>query len=342
MNIGNNIKNLRHLNNMTQEQLAEKLSISPQAVSKWETGTTLPDVTLLPEISVLLGVTIDELFTLSDEARFERIDNMLYDVRFLSESEFSQSEKYLIKKCNEETTRPKAELLLAQLYNKRADEYHQLASPLARRALMDNPDTKDAHNALFDAERGVYQDWHGVNHHRLIAFYYAFLKQHPDNFFAYLWLSDLLVADGRLEEAADVAETIKHLKHTYHYELLKSQIERAKGHHAKAQTWLDNMLALEPENEFALFAYANEMAKQFSYEEAIEYYHREMPLRQKPRFVDTEEALAQIYEIRGDFAAAIAMHEQIISIMQSDWKEVEGEGLDIHRREIERLKKLMS
>ncbi|MBE6664668.1 MAG: helix-turn-helix transcriptional regulator [Ruminococcaceae bacterium] len=38
MNIGNNIKQLRQQKNLTQEQLAEKLGISYQAVSKWETG----------------------------------------------------------------------------------------------------------------------------------------------------------------------------------------------------------------------------------------------------------------------------------------------------------------
>lgn len=60
--IGYNIKRLRTEQNWTQQALAEALSISFQAVSKWETGLTLPDVMLLPTIAACFGVTIDELF----------------------------------------------------------------------------------------------------------------------------------------------------------------------------------------------------------------------------------------------------------------------------------------
>ena len=61
MMIGKNIKRLRINVGMTQEQLAERLHISGQAVSKWENETALPDITLLPELADCFGVTIDEL-----------------------------------------------------------------------------------------------------------------------------------------------------------------------------------------------------------------------------------------------------------------------------------------
>lgn len=60
--IGENIKKLRDERAVTQEQLAEKLCISYQAVSKWETGGAVPDTMLLPRIAEYFGVTIDELF----------------------------------------------------------------------------------------------------------------------------------------------------------------------------------------------------------------------------------------------------------------------------------------
>lgn len=53
--IGNKIMALRLAKSMTQEQLAGKLMVSPQAVSKWETGAAMPDIQLLPELSVALG-----------------------------------------------------------------------------------------------------------------------------------------------------------------------------------------------------------------------------------------------------------------------------------------------
>lgn len=61
MTIGKNIKRLRMSQGMTQEQLAERLHLSGQAVSKWENGTALPDITLLPYLADCFEVTIDEL-----------------------------------------------------------------------------------------------------------------------------------------------------------------------------------------------------------------------------------------------------------------------------------------
>ncbi len=61
-NLGRNIKKLREARKVTQEQLAQALSISFQAVSKWETGVTVPDTLMLPQIAAYFDVTIDELF----------------------------------------------------------------------------------------------------------------------------------------------------------------------------------------------------------------------------------------------------------------------------------------
>ena len=60
--LSDRLRMLRLRCGFTQGQVAEKLSLSVQAVSKWETGKNLPDIMLLPEIANLYGVTIDELF----------------------------------------------------------------------------------------------------------------------------------------------------------------------------------------------------------------------------------------------------------------------------------------
>ena len=62
MNFAKKCKELRMKKAVTQEQMATALNLSSQAVSKWENGVTLPDIELLPEISVYFGVTIDERF----------------------------------------------------------------------------------------------------------------------------------------------------------------------------------------------------------------------------------------------------------------------------------------
>ena len=58
-NIGANIARLRREHNMKQDELAEMLDVTPQAVSKWENGASMPDIALLPKLANIFGVTID-------------------------------------------------------------------------------------------------------------------------------------------------------------------------------------------------------------------------------------------------------------------------------------------
>ncbi len=60
--IGEKIKTLRKQKNISQEVFANYLGVTFQAVSKWETGITLPDVTMIPAIASFFGVSTDELF----------------------------------------------------------------------------------------------------------------------------------------------------------------------------------------------------------------------------------------------------------------------------------------
>ena len=57
-----NMKKFRLAKKYTQEDIAEKLCVTAQSVSRWECGTTLPDVLMLPEIAKLYGVMVDDLF----------------------------------------------------------------------------------------------------------------------------------------------------------------------------------------------------------------------------------------------------------------------------------------
>lgn len=60
--LGKKISELRKEKSFTQEELAEKLGVSPQAVSKWENDLSCPDIMLLPELASLFDVSIDEMF----------------------------------------------------------------------------------------------------------------------------------------------------------------------------------------------------------------------------------------------------------------------------------------
>lgn len=76
MKIGEKIKMLRKNKNISQESLAKVLGVTFQAVSKWETNTTSPDVSIIPSIASFFGVSIDELFdynVFENEKKIDRI-----------------------------------------------------------------------------------------------------------------------------------------------------------------------------------------------------------------------------------------------------------------------------
>ena len=61
LKLGENLKKHRTNRELTQEQLADVLGVSAQAVSRWENGTTYPDITLLPTIASYFDISIDEI-----------------------------------------------------------------------------------------------------------------------------------------------------------------------------------------------------------------------------------------------------------------------------------------
>ena len=68
MTLGKRIALLRRQKELIQEELAQSLGVSPQAVSKWENDQTCPDISLLPALAKLLGVSVDELLSGKDPA----------------------------------------------------------------------------------------------------------------------------------------------------------------------------------------------------------------------------------------------------------------------------------
>ena len=76
--IGAFLKTLRKEKNLTQEQAAEQLGVSNRTVSRWETGTNMPDISLLVEIAELYGVSIPEL--IDGERKSENMNEEVKEV----------------------------------------------------------------------------------------------------------------------------------------------------------------------------------------------------------------------------------------------------------------------
>ena len=79
--IGKFILELRKEKNMTQQELADKIGVTDRAISKWERGLTLPDVTMLPKIAMLYHCSIDSLFEMDLFWSKERKDEFLINIQ---------------------------------------------------------------------------------------------------------------------------------------------------------------------------------------------------------------------------------------------------------------------
>lgn len=77
MTFAEKLKSIRRQADMSQEQLAEKLGVSRQAVTKWETDTGIPDIENIMAISALFDISIDRL--LSDEKGMKRTEEYLFE-----------------------------------------------------------------------------------------------------------------------------------------------------------------------------------------------------------------------------------------------------------------------
>ena len=77
MQIGNKINQLRKLSGMTQEQLAEKLNVSRQTVSKWETGSTFPDIESVVKVSEIFRVSLDDLLKEGEKSMTDKNDERI-------------------------------------------------------------------------------------------------------------------------------------------------------------------------------------------------------------------------------------------------------------------------
>lgn len=69
MSLGNNLFHVRKKKGLSQEEVAEKLGVSRQTISKWETDETLPDIRQSKHLAVLYGLLLDELIEFDIEVK---------------------------------------------------------------------------------------------------------------------------------------------------------------------------------------------------------------------------------------------------------------------------------
>ena len=192
--LGEKIKQLRKQKNISQEVLAQYLGVSFQAVSKWETGATMPDVTLIPSIASFFGVTTDELFDfnlLEIEKRVEQICDEAYIYR---ESDPARSEWILREGLKQF---PGNDIILNNLlYTMRAPERNAEVVDLCK-ALIEGTRLEDV---KYDALRILAETYKDMGEAGLVR---STLEQIPEIYFTRLQLeAELLSGKDRYRAAS--------------------------------------------------------------------------------------------------------------------------------------------
>lgn len=115
INIGRTIARERRRKGITQETLAAHLGVSKAAVSKWELGQSLPDVSLLPRIAAYFSLTLDELFDWRDELTDEESAALYAEVYAMGEKDLPAAHERLRTLASEHYSDANLLLMLASL-----------------------------------------------------------------------------------------------------------------------------------------------------------------------------------------------------------------------------------
>ena len=347
MDIGNKIKQLRQKAGITQEQLGTRLSVSAQSISKWETGITMPDISLLPLLSSELGVTIDELFDLTTDQKLQRITKRLDVEEEFSDGVFHEYESFLKNLIDEHDDKRRILSLLAQLYYHRMESDSKKVSKYARQAIRMAPEKKECQWLLQKAEGANCWDWNIANHTDVIDFYKAVIEGDtvsPKTPLPYYEVMDNLFADHRTTEARRYLSEYKTLPahkpflvpvYEAYIALADYDVQKADG------IMLDALKEYSSHSGF-LFESAQYHARKCEYDKAIEYYEASWAADEesKPRYTDALDGIATIYTIIGEKAKALEAYDRMIACIKDEWgyKEDDAAVVEVERKK----KKLLS
>lgn len=335
MNIGSVIKKLRTAQGVTQEDLAEYLGISYQAVSKWETGVGLPDITLLPRIAVFFGVRIDELFSINHEDEMERIRYIL-DYEKMNDGNFAYAKKTLDAMLSENSKNVEAIKTYAKVILNKSNEELLAAGKLLEKAMETSP-LDDEVYGLYRAVRGggVYK-YHSDNDW-FIRVCEPYAKKYPQNEGLCNHLVEAMLGQHYFDKAEEIIHTMQPAdEQAFMKEILLGDVQVKRGN-AKAakEIWA----TVSKEDWRAQYEVGERLNRLNEYEDAIVCFNRAFELQKAPkRALDMVYSLAFLYKKLGRYAEAIQSWECILLVLEEDYGLTEGNDVEWANSEIKQLK----
>ena len=235
MKIGSKIKELRKRRGITQEQLANSIGISYQAVSKWENGIALPDITLVPVLANYFGVSMDELFDYNQKEIEQDVEKIVHASYKFRETDPEEGRRILMSGLQKY---PDNDILLNNLlyvlnYTKNPDETIAVASSLIEKT--DQTDIK------YDALRFLAYAYKAKGDIKSAE---ASIEQIPEIYFTKLGELAFLLDDG--PKKLEAAEKQKWLSFEELLQMMEKLAEcyEAEGEREKSLDELEKALRL--------------------------------------------------------------------------------------------------
>ena len=225
INLGEKIKTLRKQKNISQEVLAQILGVTFQAVSKWETGVTLPDVTLIPAIASFFGVSTDELFDFNLMEQENKIMDLCWAAAEYRWSDPAKSEQMLRDALKQY---PGNDIILNNLlYTLQTPDRNEEIVTLCKAIL----EVTKLDDVKYDVLRILARTYHEMGQPALVK---PTLEQIPEIYFSKLELAATYM-NG--EDAMEAAMTQAGLSRDDLLEMLAriAQLHRLKGENEKAE-----------------------------------------------------------------------------------------------------------
>ena len=324
MKIGNKIRQMRKNAGYTQDQLAEKLGVSAQSISKWETETSMPDISLLPFIAEIFGISIDELFDLTIDQKLKRIENRLEIEEELSPETYKDYEQLLLTQLYEGKDRRKILSLLANLYYHRMEADSRRVVKYAKEAILLDPSLKDCQWLLDKAAGHAIWDWNFANHSAAIDFYKEAIANDtgsPKSALPYYYLIDNLLADNRVAEAEVYLKQFAMLPsaNPIMVDVYPAYIALSRHDVDLANKIIENCVSNHPNDGGYLFEAAQYYARNCEYERAIDLYERSWASETAPRYTDTLQGIATIYKIIGDKDKVDEAYDRLLECLKVEW-----------------------
>ena len=339
LNMGSVIKRLRTEHSVTQEELAAYLGISFQAVSKWETGSTMPDITLLPKLAAFFGVRIDELFSINHEDELERIDNMLKR-EAMTDQNYAYAKRVLDRMLQENPKDTCAMKRYAKVYLAKTNADLLAAGRILETAMKETPTDIEVYYLYREVRGGneyhrhSYNDW-------FIRVCEPYARKYPQHPHLYFMLIEAMISKKYFDRAEELLTMARFEgEDRYMKEVLLGDIALARGDEQRAREIWNSI----PKDDYLGQQEAGERFNRINeYEKAIEcFYNAYNAQSSAPRKMDMVYSLAFLYKKLGRLAEAKKAWELIADTLIRDYGMTEEDN-DVQwpRREIAQLETLM-